>query len=152
MRGTEHQQNCSESNFLKTHHCTVVKHRDINARRGKSTFFPVKENSRRCFYITGLLILRGLEVKKKMFGPHICPYQLPYPLIPLSTVVVLYSGGFWVYHCKCNNALLILQISNIWPSHTYFLLITGSRCFIRGKLNKKSSGTLPLASQWPGGS
>ena len=83
--------------------CTVVKHPDINARGGKSTFFPVKENSRRCFYITGLLILRCLEVKKKKFGPHICPYQLPYPLIPPSTVVVLYSGGFWVCHRKCNK-------------------------------------------------
>ena len=125
--------NLSDKNwwpFLSHRHCTVVKHTDINARGGKSTFFPVNIYPWHCFFIYGIDILRCLEVKKKFFGPHICPYQLPYPLIPPSTVVLLYSGGFWVYHCKCNNALLILQISNIWPSHTYFLLITGSRCFI----------------------
>ena len=130
-------------------HCTVVKLADINARGGKSTFFPVNIYPWHCFFIYGIDILRCLEVKKKFFGPHICPYQLPYPLIPPSTVVVLYTGGFWVYHCKCNNALLIIQISNIWHSHTYFLLITSSRCFIRQikwqKLNvRMTPQTLPL--------
>ena len=74
--------------------CTVVKQADINARGGKSTFFPVNIYPWHCFFIYGIDILRCLEVKKNFFGPHICPYQLPYPLIPPSTVVVLYTGGF----------------------------------------------------------
>ena len=60
------------------------------------------------------------------------------------------------HHITSTILALIIQISSIWQSHTYFLLITASRCFVRGKLNDKSSGklnvhmtpkTLPLCNE-----